>query len=616
LVGPEGYDVNNDNNLQTDIIGFGNACLTSYTISAEVGTLPTVEIGLNGLNIKSYKNPEKQWGINYKIDDLFTDNFYDARLKIVNYDINNDLIIISEPNRYLYSPSSGPFLYKGNQTNGWSYTSQLTGVNNFTDGANSARYGRSLAASNSGKYIVIGGPDSDNYTGSALLYTRNGNNWNFVKKINGINNNAFGPIYAPYGARYGTNVLMSRSGDIMAMVGPYDNFGYGGALIYTGDFNAPSYKITGSSFYNLGVGASMNANGNVIILGGGYPAYFDGLTDIFTGNKNNGWKLAQSITGENGAQHGSICAINDKGDIIALGGLDNTILIYTGNALNRWDFAQKITGVEGYFYPNLSMNFDGSTIVVGNSYNFYSSNGIISIYTGNPQTKWGLSETISGKNSNDQFGQFTAINYSGNTIAVTAPEESYDGGAYNGVINILNKINIKGLPSIDPETQIDTNQLYFRYPEANSDIDEFQALTPGSMTITYEDNSVFGYDKVDLKLQSFSFSFDLNRTPFKKIGKQFPFAREIDYPVKGSIKINAIVGDLKSGNLSDIICGNQDYRFFISFISRCEADNYRFFFQNARLISQDFISEISANYSTMNATYEVDLSYLRNASIY
>jgi hypothetical protein len=140
------------------------------------------------------------------------------------------------------------------------------------------------------------------------------------------------------------------------------------------------------------------------------------------------------------------------------------------------------------------------------------------------------------------------------------------------------------------------------------------------MTITYyDDNSVFGYDKVDLKLQSFSFSFDLNRTPFKKIGKQFPFAREIDYPIKGSIKINAIVGDLKSGNLSDIICGNQKYSFLITFLESCfERGNavYRFYFQNARLISQDFTSEITANSSIMDATYEVDLSYLRNASIY
>ena len=85
------------------------------------------------------------------------------------------------------------------------------------------------------------------------------------------------------------------------------------------------------------------------------------------------------------------------------------------------------------------------------------------------------------------------------------------------------------------------------------------------------------------------------------------------------IKINAIVGDLKSGNLSDIICGNQDYSFLISFRTKCRVKDftsYNFYFKNARLISQDFTSEITADYSTMNATYEVDLSYLRNASIY
>lgn len=619
LISEEGVDLNTENyNDKIDIIGFGNTHLKSYKLNASVGSIPKVDVELDALNLKFYKNPSKIWNVLDTVS-TFTNDLNQGRVKIVNNSNTNDLIIVSEPLGTFFSPLSGPDLFVGNNSGDWSFISTLTGVSTFTDNLNSARYGASIAASDSGKYIVIGGPNSDEYTGSALLYARSGNsnNWNLIKKISGVSNNPGGPIYAPYGPRYGTNVSISKSGDILMMNGPYDEFSRGGALIYTGtNWDTPAYKLSGSQYYTMGLGADMNEDGSVIILGGGGPFYFDGVTDIFTGNKNIGWKLAQSITGENYGQYGATCTINDKGDVIILGGpYDNSsVLIYTGNATNQWSFAQKLTGMNNNSYQKLSINSDGSTIVVGNDYDYssYIGNGMISIYIGNPQSKWSLDQIISGENDGDYFGHDVAVNYNGNLIASLAPGQIEVLG-YNGVVNLLSKIFIKGLPSVDADEVVNTENLSFRHPLLKSPIDtEISAMAPGD--IIYQITGAFGFDNIDLKVQDFSLSIDLNRTPLKKVGKQYPFTKEIDYPIKAQLDVTCLVGDLNSNNLTDLICNQSDYNFSIIFnSSRCFnyegniVESLVFRIRKAKLISQNFESDI-ANNSTMNATYEIDLS--------
>jgi hypothetical protein len=57
LVSPEGTDANIDKTIATGqgkVIGIGNAGLTSYSIEAAVGDLPTVTVNAEGLNMKFY----------------------------------------------------------------------------------------------------------------------------------------------------------------------------------------------------------------------------------------------------------------------------------------------------------------------------------------------------------------------------------------------------------------------------------------------------------------------------------------------------------------------------------------------------------------------------------
>lgn len=418
------------------------------------GNGDTIIFGYSPVNEITFRNLP-QWDLSFKIgvNALFNNNSTLGQVKITNYIGNRDMIITTGPFDPLFAgTTAGPTLSFENTNGTWSATGTLTGIRVYSNDQ-SARYGWSLDASESGKYIIIGGPEADGRTGAALLYGRNGNNWNLVKKINGVSNNTSGPPFSPSGPRYGYNTCISKSGDVTMINGPYDEAGAGGAIIYTGtNWNTPAYKITGVDGYNMGVGADMNADGSVIILGGGnIPVQYDGHTNIFTGNKNIGWKLAQTITGENSERLGQTCSINDNGDVIALASLNGYVSLYTGNATNKWSLAQKISGEftpqPGNNYTsstvhNLSLSQDASVIAFSETES-YEYNDITKtfIYTGNAQSKWSLDGVRISDFGDSSYGEDVSVNAQGTTVAVYKRAETLAGyGGYVGAVDILKKI--------------------------------------------------------------------------------------------------------------------------------------------------------------------------------
>jgi hypothetical protein len=420
------------------------------------GNGDTIIFGYSPVNEIIFKNLP-QWGLSFKIgvDSLFNNNSSAGRVKIINYIGNRDMVISTSPLQGLVANSAGPDLSFENTNGTWSTTANLTGALLFTDGANSAKYGFSVDAAESGKYIIIGGSDADGLTGAALLYARNGNNWNLVQKINGVSNNTSGPPFAPTGPRYGTSVCINKSGDVTMINGPYDEAGKGGALIYTGtNWNTPAYKITGVEGTYMGVGADMNADGSVIILGPGpVPAVYGGHTNIFTGNKNLGWKLAQTITGEGNELLGRKCSINDNGDVIALASQSGYVSLYTGNPTNKWSLAQKISGeftaaqgggnnYQSSTVHNLSLNQDASVIAFSETETFeYNNITKTCIYTGNAQSKWSLDAVRASNFGDSSNGEDVSVNAQGTTVAVYTRGETLAGyESYVGAVNILKKI--------------------------------------------------------------------------------------------------------------------------------------------------------------------------------
>lgn len=104
-------------------------------------------------------------------------------------------------------------------------------------------------------------------------------------------------------------------------------------------------------------------------------------------------------------------------------------------------------------------------------------------------------------------------------------------------------------------------------------------------------------------IQSFNISFDLSRTPIQRLGNRFAFAREIDFPVNITTSFEAVLTDLTTGSLSDLIDCEKSYDLKIDLYSPkgCQEDKSDSFAVCTYIIkdlkpdSQSFTSSIGDN---------------------
>jgi hypothetical protein len=199
--------------------------------------------------------------------------------------------------------------------------------------------------------------------------------------------------------------------------------------------------------------------------------------------------------------------------------------------------------------------------------------------------------------------------YSVNAAVGEIPTATVDMEA----LNIRIYSNVTGasqVPAVNPVNGLPITTAQFRLPvgQTNDNVSQVTALQPGDIEFTPV--GTVGYDEENLKVQDFTLSFDLARTPLQKLGSKFAFSREIDFPVTATLEINAEVGDLKDGNLADLLCATGTHDFTITLKKPdCSGNgqaSLRYLFKGAKIISQNFSSAIGDN-ASMSATYEVQL---------
>jgi len=166
------------------------------------------------------------------------------------------------------------------------------------------------------------------------------------------------------------------------------------------------------------------------------------------------------------------------------------------------------------------------------------------------------------------------------------------------------------VPSINPSNGQILTGIRFNLPvaTAGTGVTIPTALLPGDIIFT--PTGVVGFDNTDLKVQDFTLSVDLPRSPLQRLGSRFAFSREIDFPVTATLEMNAEVGDLVSGDLSTLLCAETLRDFTITMKRQgCGGTGnaaLTYEFKGARLTSQSFSSTIGDN-ATMGATFEVQI---------
>jgi hypothetical protein len=166
----------------------------------------------------------------------------------------------------------------------WSQQAKLVGTTNFAD------YGLSVSLSADGNTAIVGGPNDNNETGAAWVYTRSGGVWSQQAKLVGTG------VVGPY-ALQGWSVSLSADGKTAIVGGPGDNatllppptggfVGIGAAWVFTraGRVWTQQIKLVGTGAVGSaeqGHSVSLSGAGNTAIVGGPFDNNTAGAAWVF-----------------------------------------------------------------------------------------------------------------------------------------------------------------------------------------------------------------------------------------------------------------------------------------------------------------------------------------------
>ena len=132
-------------------------------------------------------------------------------------------------------------------------------------------------------------------------------------------------------------------------------------------------------------------------------------------------------------------------------------------------------------------------------------------------------------------------------------------------------------------------------------------LRPGDITLTIKKSSgaaedIAGAEIEDAHIQSYTISFDMSRTPIQKLGSRFAFSRPVDFPVNASFSFDAILSDLTTGTIADLIDCDENYEatVMLKHTPDCNAPTTKktvaaYILKKIKLESQSFSSSIGDN---------------------
>ena len=132
-------------------------------------------------------------------------------------------------------------------------------------------------------------------------------------------------------------------------------------------------------------------------------------------------------------------------------------------------------------------------------------------------------------------------------------------------------------------------------------------LRPGDITLTIKKSNgaaedIAGAEIEDAHIQSYTISFDMSRTPIQKLGSRFAFSRPVDFPVNASFSFDAILSDLTTGTISDLIDCDENYEatVLLKHTPDCNAPTTKktvaaYVLKKIKLESQSFSSSIGDN---------------------
>jgi len=131
------------------------------------------------------------------------------------------------------------------------------------------------------------------------------------------------------------------------------------------------------------------------------------------------------------------------------------------------------------------------------------------------------------------------------------------------------------------------------------------ALRPGDIQLTLPSSEGFT-NLSTAHIQSFSFTLPLSRTVLQRLGNTFGFARVIDVPINMDLSMSAIVSELQSENLFDILASPTKQNFTIALKDSNGNRKIAYTIKGAILQGETYSENIGDN-QTVDLTYTVQI---------
>jgi FG-GAP repeat len=334
----------------------------------------------------------------------------------------------------------------GNTGAAWVFTrsgstwTQQGGKLTGTGEIGNAWFGFTVALSEHGDTALIGGPEDNDHTGAAWVFTRSGSTWTQQGgKLTGAGEIGEG--------RFGTSVALSADGNTALIGAGLDDDWIGAAWVFTrsgSTWTQQGGKLTGTGEVGegrFGASVALSADGNTALIGGPGDDSATGAAWVFTRSGSTWSQQGEKLTGTGGTgegMFGSDVALSADGNTALIGGPEDGSA--TGAA---WGFTRssgawsqqgpKFTGGEAdntEFGVLVALSADGNTALVG-GWKDNGTKGAAWVFTrsGGVWSQQGPKLTGTGEIGEGGFGTSVALSADGNTALIGAPGDNNEKGA-------------------------------------------------------------------------------------------------------------------------------------------------------------------------------------------
>ncbi len=208
---------------------------------------------------------------------------------------------------------------------------------------------------------------------------------------------------------------------------------------------------------------------------------------------------------------------------------------------------------------------------------------------------------ISSATWQGSVGNFVTADISVSALNAQMQTVTHAAGAMIPAVNQADGTNITGWGYVLPTGLTSYNNAGLTSNQGIS------VLRPGDVTLNLGLGSSAGdgfANQSDIKVQSFNVSVNTNQEDLQKLGSKYAYAKVPRFPVTATMTVNALLGELQTGSLVQIVNDNKDFNPSITITKPNDATTTICYFQlgSAKLDSQSFSTSIGSN-KTVDFTF-------------